>query len=338
MAGQRSLALGLIGCGTMGGSHATQLVSLADAHLVVACDLDITKAEAVVAQAAAAGHVVRATSNLADVLADPEVGGVIVATPNFTHRDVVMQALEAGKDVFCEKPMALTLADCDAMIARAHELGRKLMVGQVLRLITVFATVRRLVAEGVIGKPFAVRIIRCARRSLDGPWAATWRSKRANTGGLLHEVNVHEFDFMRSIFGEVESVAAMSANFTRPEYDYEDHVIVTLSFRNGGLGVLESSVATAIGATDGLITGERGSISYDWARNSVRYRLLDGTEEDVPVERDLGRSVQGELSSFARWVLHNEAPVVTAEDGRRAVQLAEAAYQSIAERRTITLA
>ena len=78
--------------------------------------------------------------------------------------------------------------------------------------------------------------------------------------------------------------------------------------------------------------------SYDWARNSVRYRLLDGTEEDVPVERDLGRSVQGELSSFARWVLHNEAPVVTAEDGRRAVQLAEAAYQSIAERRTITLA
>ena len=125
MSGTTSLALGLIGCGTMGGSHATQLVSLADAHLAVACDLDLSKAEAVAAQAAAAGRAVRVTADLADVLADPGIKAVIVATPNFTHREVVFQALEAGKDVFCEKPMALTVADCDAMIGRSHDLGRK---------------------------------------------------------------------------------------------------------------------------------------------------------------------------------------------------------------------
>ena len=176
MSEKRTLSVGLIGCGTMGGSHATQLVTLPEVRLAVACDLDITRAEAVATQAATKGQTVRVTTDVATVLADPSIDGVIVATPNFTHKDVVLAALAAGKDVFCEKPMALTLADCDVMIARAHELGRKLMVGQVLRLITVFATVRRLVSEGTVGKPFAVRILRCARRGVEGPWAATWLS------------------------------------------------------------------------------------------------------------------------------------------------------------------
>jgi predicted dehydrogenase len=261
---------------------------------------------------------------------------VIVATPNFTHRDIVLAALAAGKHVFCEKPMALSVADCDAMIAAATRHGRKLMVGQVLRLITVFAEVRRLVAEGVIGTPRAMRVLRCgARRDGDDGWRVAWRMKRALTGGLLFEVNVHEFDFMRAIMGEAAAVSAMMENYTRPSCDYEDHAIVTVRFRNGGLGVLESSAATAIAATEGLITGDQGSIHYDWGKNAVRHRRAGGDVVEAPVERDAGRSVQSELASFARWVLHDAPPVVTAEDGRRAVQLAEAAYRAARERRTV---
>ena len=329
------LAVGLIGCGTMGSSHAKQIAALQEIRLAAACDVDETKARAT---AEAAGGTVRVYTAVEDLLTDPSIPAVLVATPNHTHRQIVLTALAAGKDVFCEKPMALTLADCDEMIEAAARHGRKLMVGQVLRLITVFSEVRRLVAEGVIGKPFAVRILRCAqRRTNEGPWSAAWRSKRANTGGLLFEVNVHEFDFMRSVMGEAAEVTAMADNFTRPDYDYEDHVIVTVRFRDGGLGVLESSVATVVGATEGLITGTEGSIHYDWGKNTVRYRRLEGETVDVPVEKDAGRSVQHELSSFAGWVLHGEAPVVTSEDGRRAVQLAEAAYRSASEKRTITI-
>src|SRR5919197_23345 len=96
----------------------------------------------------------------------------------------------AGKGVFCEKPMALTVADCDAMIAAAREHGRKLMVGQVLRLITVFAEARRLVGEGLIGTPRAIRVLRAGARSTgrSDRQRASWRMKRANTGGLLFEV------------------------------------------------------------------------------------------------------------------------------------------------------
>jgi UDP-N-acetylglucosamine 3-dehydrogenase len=150
-------------------------------------------------------------------------------------------------------------------------------------------------------------------------------------------VNVHEFDFMRAIMGEAAAVSAMVANFSRPAYDYEDHAIVTIRFRNGGLGVLESSAATAIAATEGLVTGDRGSVHYDWGRNTVAYRQVGGDLVQVPVERDAGRSVQSELASFARWVLFDEPPVVTAEDGRRAVQLAEAAYRAAREQRTISI-
>jgi predicted dehydrogenase len=333
--GTKVLSLGLIGCGTMGGSHATQMASVPEIRLTAVCDVDEAKARAT---AEAAGGNVRVFTDYHELLRADDIPAVLVATPNFTHREIVLAALEAGKDVFCEKPMALTVADCDAMIGSAERRGRKLMVGQVLRLITVFSEVRRLVSEGVIGKPFSMRVLRCAvRRAGEGPWSATWRRARANTGGLLFEVNVHEFDFMRAIMGEAAEVTAMAENFTRPEYDYEDHVIVTLRFRDGGLAFLESSVATAIGATEGLITGPEGSIKYNWGGNSITYKRLGGEPVQVQVEKDAGRSVQHELSSFARWIMDGEAPIVTSNDGRRAVQLAEAAYRSAREKRAIAI-
>jgi predicted dehydrogenase len=322
----------------MGGSHAKQMATLDEIRLAAACDVDEARARAT---AEAAGGDVLVFTNVDALLAQDGVPAVIVATPNFTHHEIVLKALAAGKDVFCEKPMALTVADCDAMIAAARQHGRKLMVGQVLRLITVFAEVRRLVGEGLIGTPRAMRVLRAGARSSGQPGRAraTWRMQRANTGGLLFEVNVHEFDFMRAIMGEAAEVSATMANFFHPEQDYEDHAIVTVRFRAGGAGVLEASTAHAIGTTEGIITGEQGSILYNWGKNSVAYRLAAAGNElvDVPVERDAGRSVQSELASFARWVLDDEPPVVTAEDGRRAVQLAEAAYRAAQEKRAVTI-
>ena len=326
----------------MGSSHATQMAKLSELRLAAVCDVDEAKARAAAEAAAQTGNPrVRIYTDVPALLADAEVPAVIVATPNFTHRQIVLDALAAGKDVFCEKPMALTVADCDEMIATGQRLQRKLMVGQVLRLMTVYATVRRLVAEGTIGTPQVIRVLRTGARSAGraGAFGAPWRAKRANTGGILFEVHVHEFDLMRSLLGDVAEVSAMAENFYHPERDYEDHVVVTLRFQNGGIGVLEAGGAHAIGGSEGIVTGEKGSVAYDGSKGTVVYRLVDAGAQpvEVPVERDAGKGVQSELSSFARWVLHDEAPVVTAEDGRRAVQLAEAAYRSVQEKRAIPL-
>jgi predicted dehydrogenase len=330
------LPIGLIGCGNMGSSHARQMGALAELRLAATCDVNEAAARAA---AEAAGPDVRAFSDVDRFLVEAGVPAVIVATPNFTHKEIVLKALAAGKDVFCEKPMALTVADCDAMIAAARQHGRKLMVGQVLRLMTVYATVRKLVADGTIGTPKVVRVLRTGGRTRGQPGAfrASWRSKRENTGGILFEVHVHEFDLMRSLMGEVAEASAMAENFYHPERDYEDHVIATLRFQNGGLGVVEFGGAHAIGGSEGIVTGEKGSVVYDGSKGTVAYRLAEPGAQpvDVPVEKDAGTGIKSELSSFARWVLHDEAPVVTSEDGRRAVQIAEACYRSAAEKRTV---
>lgn len=337
------LPVGLIGCGSMGASHARQMAALPDLYLAAACDIDELKAlEAVAAVEPSAGRPApRPYTQVAALLAQGDIPAVLVATPNFTHKEIVLQALAAGKDVFCEKPMALTVADCDEMIAAAERQGRKLMVGQVLRLMTVYATVRRMVAEGTIGTPRLVRVLRSGGRTTGkpGPFQASWRSKRELTGGILLEVHVHEFDLLRSLLGEVAEVTAMAENFFHPERDYEDHVVVTLRFQNGGIGVLEAGGAHAIGSSEGVVSGEKGSIAYNASRNTVAYRLVEPGSETVavPVERDAGHGIQSELSSFARWVRLGEAPVVSAEDGRRAVQLAEAAYRSARDKKTVAL-
>ncbi len=342
-AGDAALPVGLIGCGNMGTSYAKQMAALSELYLAAVCDVDEAKARAAVAVAGAPadGRPPRAFSRIEELLAQADIPAVLVATPNVTHKEIVLQALQAGKDVFCEKPMALTVADCDEMIAAARRSGRKLMVGQVLRLMTVYATVRRLVAEGTIGTPQVIRVLRSSGRTVGqpGPFGASWRAKREHTGGILFEVHVHEFDLLRSLMGEVAEVMAMADNFFHPQRDYEDHVVVTLRFRSGGLGVLEAGGAHAIGSSEGIVSGEKGSIAYNASRNSVAYRLVEPGSEvvEVPVERDAGHGIQSELSSFARWVQHGEPPVVTAEDGRRAVQLAEAAYRSARDKKAIQI-
>ena len=159
-----------------GASHARQMAALPDLYLAAACDVDGERA-----REAAAGRrpAARAYTDVAELLAQPDIPAVLVATPNFTHRDLVLQALAAGKDVFCEKPMALTVADCDAMIEAAQRQGRKLMVGQVLRLMTVYATVPPPGRGRPDRRAEVIRVLRCsarrARPGRPGVLRATWR-------------------------------------------------------------------------------------------------------------------------------------------------------------------
>src|SRR5687768_8362385 len=107
--GGDALRVGLIGCGNMGGSHARQMAALEDIRLAAACDVDEAKARAAAeaAEASGAGSNVAVFGSVEQFLAQSDVPAVLVATPNFTHKEIVLQALAAGKDVFCEKPMAL---------------------------------------------------------------------------------------------------------------------------------------------------------------------------------------------------------------------------------------
>jgi predicted dehydrogenase len=316
------LGFGLIGCGQMGRSLADSITKRSDCRLVVAAD-PLTEAR----QQAAQTHGALAFADYRELLSRRDIQAVVVATPSHLHREVAVCAAEAGKHVFCEKPMALSVADCDAMIEAAGRAGVKLMVGHVLRLMFPWWRIKELARESELGTPFCVSIRRAHRWTGGG-----WRAQRELSGGPLFEVSVHELDFMRHLCGEVAQVSAYGGRFVRHDADYYDTYLINLRFRSGALGQLHGGTTTAGHFYDGRIVCPRGTLSFgpEWGTGTVQ--RPEGEPEALQPE---GRSgpvgIDWEVDSFVRWVLRDEAPVVTAEDGRAAVQLAEAAYRSIAE-------
>lgn len=267
------------------------------------------------------------TTRVEDVLADARLGAVIVATPNFTHADVVIQAAAAGKHIFCEKPMALSVADCDRMIAACARAGVHLCIGQVLRYLPVFDHIHRLIGAGCIGVPFAMRVSRL------GGWGETqpWRQKRKTSGGPLFEVNAHELDFMRYILGEPEVVYATGSQRVLTGVDYEDTAMVSVRFAGGGHAVLHSSIGAQLGGYDGIIQGTEGTMAFTNWPSSLTWKRADGTSARLgDPELTAPDPHLRELNHLITAALDDVPPAISGRDGRAVVAMAEAAVRSIA--------
>ena len=325
-----TLRVGLIGCGGMGRRLAQELAAVPEARLVAVCD--------VVPDAAAAAGAALAVPWDADhrrLLARPDVDAVLVATPNGGHTPVVLTAAAAGKHVFCEKPLALTVAECDAAIAAAERHGVRLLVGHVLHLMPQFRRVLDLFGAGPLGRPLSAQVVHAGWFS--DP-QARYRLRRATAGGLLFDITIHELDFLLRLFGPVETVYAVTANRLHPELDYEDDAHLLLRFRSGAAAQVLGSLASRLGASSGLIAGERGTLRYEEASpprrgGAITYRLVE--EGAPPVTETLAYDHGGgayalELRAFTDWVLHGTAPPMSAAEGRAAVGVVEAAYRSAA--------
>ena len=145
----------------------------------------------------------RAYAGLEALLGDAAVQAVLIATPSYTHAELAIAAAGAGKQIFCEKPMALTVAECDAMIAAARASGVALVIGQMQRLVPLLAEARRLVQAGTIGRPVSLLM---QRHDLLQRQPDSWLQRRAQVGGVLHQSSVHELDWLRTLLGEVAEV------------------------------------------------------------------------------------------------------------------------------------
>ena len=322
------MRLGIVGCGSMGKSHARAIAELDLIEVVAVADAIEQNA----AELAAITATKRVFGDYRELLALDDVQGILVSVPNFLHKEVAVAAMRAGKDVLCEKPMALTVRDCDAMLAAAESTGRKLMVGHVLRLMPPFIDIRRLISEGRLGRPLVAVINRMVGNPAFSARALTdhWRRSKEFTGGLLHEVNVHEFDLLRSIFGDAAQVYAKSANLLHPGLDYDDFDSVIIDFRNGASATLLASNVGPMRNVSGTFICEKGQISYTWDRDSTAQYQLYSEEEPREIPRGDGflTGIAAEDSMFAKWVLTGEKPEITGWDGRQAIAIVESAYRS----------
>jgi predicted dehydrogenase len=319
------LRVGLLGCGRMGRDLVRACKAIDKARLTAVCDLDADKADSLGKE-----HGVPGFSDAAEFLRSGGIDAVIVATPQFAHREGAEMAAAAGKHVFCEKPMAVTVADCDAMIAACKKAGVKLMIGQVLRYLPTWNKSLEIVRSGALGKPIGVSVTRIGGGF--GGWFEPWRGTMGGSGGILMEINSHEIDFMRCLAGEVESVFCMAGHYVEPKLETPDLIYVLLRFKSGAIGHLHSSMASAIGESSAKIQCEKGSLFYrnafgmdsDIIWNEFGKEPQRILTKEVKVEDGVVREVR----EFVESVLEDKPATIPGEEGRANVEAAVAAYES----------
>lgn len=338
----RSLGVGLIGSGFMGRTNAETVKRYVQgAHLVAI-------AGGSRAQAIADEYAVVAEPSVDALLARADVDVVMISTPHSAHAEQAIAAARAGKHILLDKPMATTVVDCDRILDVVHAAGVKLMImfGQRFRDCNIEA--HRLVRAGEIGK---VRMMQEQILASGGLASLpAWQSLPENVGILIGHA-VHNIDRIRWITGA--EIATVSAQVQcDPATGVEVSSMVLLSLTNGAMATLWASWAIAPPSFPGtasrsLIAGETGNLDLDaygelrlgrdkqWTVAAVQ-PPIDWAGEGAlsPVRMEAYRRQHQE---FIDAVRENRVPSVTGEDGRAAVAVAEAAYRSAAEGRTISL-
>lgn len=312
--------IGVIGCGRMATRLARKCVEMGRARIVAVADPDPDALGA-----AAAEFNAERARDFEALCARSDVDAVIVGSPGAAHLDNVLAAAANKKPVFCEKPLGLNVAQCDQMIAACEQAGVSLFVGQVLRLFPLFWQSHLTLNEGVIGDARAMSIIRAGYpKAFD----TGWRSRRAESGGLLLEINAHELDYMRFLLGEAKEVYARMENVTG-RTDHEDQAFVTVTFRNGASATLHSSVASPIDEFRAHIVATNGNMVHGGFSGTLRYRTHEGNAVEIhPADVGVGDPYDRELDSWLDSLTLGTPPLFTGADGRAAVAIAEAAYRS----------
>ena len=329
--------LGFVGIGRMGRDLLKEALASGKAYAVALCD---RSPEALEAARAIAGDEAAVYHDYEAMLAAGGFDGVVVATPQYLHAEMSMAALRAGYHVFTEKPMGMNVRECARMLEVAKQTGKGLMVGQVLRYITIYRYILELAKSGELGRAVAMRVIRTMGWWSNGTWLEPWRLKRETCGGIIPEVNIHEIDLMLNILGEATAVDALGAQLVNFENDYEDYMSVHIAFGDGGIGSVTSACCDYLGQNAGEILFEKGTVYYSSLAGELRIRRRGEDMQVIPtseVGKDWENGVRREMREFAEACLGEHPVTIPGEEGLRAVEVCEAAYLSAHQRQRIIL-
>ena len=328
------MRIAAIGVGRLGLLHAQNLARrVPGAELALVVDVDEPAARR-------AGDLcgVPYTTDYRAALADDSIVAVEIRTATDTHADLIVAAAQGGKHIFCEKPIALTLADTDRAIAAAEQAGVLLQIGFMRRYDPAYQEAKRLIDEGRIGRPFTFR-----STSFDSSISPS-RDFLERCGGIFLDVSIHDFDLARWLMGdeivEVSAVGAVMKHDVLREIGDVDNAVATLRFAGGGIGVVQASHTAVYGydiAT--AVAGERGAVRAGELRYTDVW-LYDATgrvsHDIVPnfPERFAVAYLQ-ELVDFVACVRDGRTPLVSGADARAALAIALAARKSLQEGRPV---
>lgn len=329
----RKVRFAVIGTGGMGSFHARSIANDPDAELRWAVDLDLPRAEALATETNA-----MATASMDEALADPAVDAVVIALPTSLHRMATEAAARAGKHVFCEKPIARTAEDGEAMVAACNAAGVTLMIGHVVRFFPEYERIKEILDSGELGR---VATVRASRTNPPVQERSPWFADVEKNGGVVLDLMVHELDTLGWLFGDVERLFAQGLTFTEAQ-PRRDHAVASLRFRSGVIAHVESSWAHTTHRTSVEVAAQYGLISYSSERGSTLT-----IERTVALTENLDRPARipsrpgvnphlWEVRHFIQCLKTGEPVLVDGHAGVRAITLANAVLDSMRTGRPIS--
>jgi myo-inositol 2-dehydrogenase / D-chiro-inositol 1-dehydrogenase len=330
------LKIGVIGTGRIGKVHIATLVqSVPQAEIIAVADVDLKSAE----QVAKTFGITSVSNSPEDIFNNKEIDAVVICSSTDTHARYIVEAANAGKHIFCEKPVDLSIEVIKNALKIADTAGVKLMLGFNRRFDPNFLKLKKLVSDGKIGDP---QILKITSRDPAPPPA----EYSAVSGGMFLDMTIHDFDMARYMTGsEVIEVYAKAAVLVDPEIGKAgdvDTAVITLTFANGAIGVIDNSRKAVYGYDQRVeVFGSKGMCCADnnYPDNHQLYND-SGVHGSLPMNFFMDRYLEAyanEMKVFCNAVINDLPLPVSGYDGLMSVVIAFAANKSFLENRPVKL-
>jgi inositol 2-dehydrogenase len=318
------LKVGVVGVGRLGRVYVRDLAGrIPETTVVAVADTNRALAD----QIAAEFDVPKAYGSAQDLIDDRDVDAVVIVTPTHTHKEIVVAAARSKKPTFCEKPPAISLAECTAMEDAVNKSGAFFQMGFMRRFDPGYAAAKEKISQGAIGRPVVFK-----STSRDPFRPSLEYANPVSSGGILVDMGIHDFDLARWFMGEVETVSAVGAVLAYPEMasiSDNDNAIATLVFADGRLGVIDLTRNGVYGydiSTE--LLGDGGTVRVGYLRETPIFTMTKNSiaHDTVPyfMER-FERAYTLQLQNFAQNVLQDRPPAIVIADGVEALRVALAA-------------
>jgi len=345
-----AFGFGIVGTGMIADFHAAAIADIADAKLVGCYNRTAEKAAAFAEKKG-----ITAYDSLDEMLANPEIHVITICTASGAHMEPAVAAAKAGKHVIVEKPLDVTLARCDAIIAACQENNVKLATIFPSRFHGPAQEMKKAIEAGRFGTlslgDAYVKWFRTQEYYDSGAWRGTWQ---LDGGGALMNQAIHSVDLLCYLMGDVAKISANCAQLGHERIEIEDVAVASLKFKNGALGTIEASTAVYPGYLKKIeIHGTKGSAVME-EEDIKSWEFADPTEEDDAIrERMAGKTETGGGAADPKAIGHhghrsqfedllaaiqeNREPSVNGPEGRRSVEVILAIYQAAASGHRVSL-
>jgi len=326
------LGVAVLGYGFMGTTHLSAWKLIDQCEVKAVMGRTFPKVKAV-----AEKFGIMAYNRVEDLLKRNDIDIVDICTPTYTHAEYAIRSMDAGKHVFVEKPIALSLKEADAMIDASKRNGVKFMVGHVLRFFPEYMKIKELIDQGLIGDPVIARTFR------GGPipeWSP-WFLDKEKSGGVAIDLAIHDVDFLLWCFGEeVERVYAKVRKLVHTDISAEDFAIITMKFRGGGIAFVEANWALP----------KKFPFTMKFELDGTKGMILSDNQSTVPIKLITNEGVESfspetlpwkptmypfpidpyyrELKHFVDCILKDEKPITDGEVSRKSLEVCLAALRS----------